>query len=165
MYWRRKVYMACFDTHDTRYWRRKVYMACFQFRPLTVAARMAFSIVFMKRSASPLALGQYGVILRCLNPRRVAKFLNSSLLNGGHALSREYGIKLRNCGFRRCGGENFDFWVLTVFVNHDYQILACGKRSDKINCDIGPSSLWGVGCRVLEVGTFLGSRLDRANKS
>ena len=66
-----------------RYWRRKVYMACFQFRPSTVAARIAFSIVFTKRSASPLALGQYGVILRCLKPRWLANFSNSSPLNGG----------------------------------------------------------------------------------
>ena len=58
-------------------------MACLQFRPSTVAARIAFSIVFTKRSASPLALGQYGVILRCLKPKWLANFSNSSPLNGG----------------------------------------------------------------------------------
>jgi hypothetical protein len=79
-------------------------MACFQFRPSTVAAQNAFSILFKKHSASLLALGQYGVILRCLKPKGVVS--NSSPLNGGPLAS-----SFRSCGFRGCGGENLDFRV------------------------------------------------------
>ena len=47
---------------------------------------MIFSRVTTKRSASPFSLGQYGVILLCLNPRLLAKSSNSCLLKGGPLL-------------------------------------------------------------------------------
>ena len=66
-----------------RYWRKNSYNSCFQFLPSRWAILMDFSRVCTRRSASPFALGQYGVILLCLNPRYSEKCLNSWPLNVG----------------------------------------------------------------------------------
>ena len=66
-----------------RYCSRNLCRSCFQFLLSTLAVRMAFPRVLIKRSASPFAFGQHGVIRRCWKPRYSANFLNSRLVNGG----------------------------------------------------------------------------------
>ena len=46
-------------------------------------------------------------------------------------MSGEYGIKLWNRSFRGCCGENFDFRVSTVFINHDNQYSPVGNGPTK----------------------------------
>ena len=61
-----------------RFCRKNLLSSCFQFLCSIVAALMHLSSVVMKRSASPFALGQRGVILRCWKPKCSAKFLKSA---------------------------------------------------------------------------------------
>ena len=79
-----------------RYCLRNLYSSCFQFLPLTIAVRAHFSRLGIKRSASPLALGQRGWTFLWRNPNLVAgccvvpfkwnrRKLNSTLIYWLHA--------------------------------------------------------------------------------
>ncbi|CAB4001077.1 Hypothetical predicted protein [Paramuricea clavata] len=77
--------------------------------------------VLIKRSASPLAFGQHGVIRRCWRPRCSANFLNSRLVNGGPlSLFKTSGIP--------CLEKIASNFGITALADVEVKISTSGKR-------------------------------------